>query len=63
MKSTLIEDTANERRIALVICNMHREIVYMNMTAIKNYEKLSAKRRKGKSLLKCHNLKTRGRIE
>lgn len=50
-------------RAAVVICNLKHEIIYMNPTAIQNYEKWGGDSLMGKSLLDCHNSKSREKIQ
>lgn len=57
-KSVLDQD-----RSAIVICNLQHEIIYMNVAAVKNYEKFGGEQLMGKNLLNCHNPKSRERIE
>jgi nitrogen-specific signal transduction histidine kinase len=56
-KSVLEQDTS-----AVVICNLEHEIVYMNPAAIKHYAKYGGEKLIGKSLLNCHNEKSRESI-
>lgn len=56
-KSVLEQD-----RCAVVICNLQHEIIYMNPAGEKNYEKWGGKELLGKSLLACHNEKSREMI-
>ena len=49
-------------RSAVVICNLEHTIVYMNPVAITRYEKWGGKNLLGKSLLDCHNEKSRESI-
>lgn len=39
----------------IVICNLQHEILYMNPTAVKRYEKSGGEKLIGRSLLDCHN--------
>ena len=50
LKSVIDADTA-----PVVICNLEHEIVYMNPSAEKRYEKWGGKSLLGRSLLNCHN--------
>lgn len=43
----------------IVICNTNHEIVYMNPAAVKRYEKSGGADLIGKSLLDCHNERSR----
>ena len=49
-------------RAAVVICDLEHTIIYMNPVAIKRYSKWSGKDLMGKSLLNCHNEKSREMI-
>ena len=57
-KSIIDQDTAS-----IVICNLQHEIIYMNPAAIANYKNYGGASLLGKSLLNCHNEKSRKRIE
>ena len=46
-------------RAAVVICDLEHTIIYMNPAAIQRYEKWGGKALLGKSLLDCHNEKSR----
>ncbi|MCR5590950.1 MAG: PAS domain-containing protein [Lachnospiraceae bacterium] len=46
-------------RAAVVICDLDHTIIYMNPAAISRYEKWGGKALMGKSLLDCHNEKSR----
>lgn len=50
LKSVIDQDYA-----PIVICNLEHEIVYMNPSAVKRYEKWGGKSLLGKSLHGCHN--------
>lgn len=50
LKSVIDQDYA-----PIVICNLEHEIVYMNPSAVKRYEKWGGKSLLGKSLLNCHS--------
>lgn len=52
----------DQDRAAVVICNLQHEIIYMNPTAIKNYEKRGGAALIGKSLLNCHNAQSVDKI-
>lgn len=58
LKSVIEQDTA-----PVVICNLKHEIIYMNPTAIRRYEKRGGKELIGKSLLLCHNDKSNEKIK
>lgn len=53
----------DQDRSAIVICNLEHEIIYMNPTAILNYEKQGGNRLIGESLMECHNQESRSRIQ
>ena len=46
-------------RTAVVICDLEHRIIYMNPTAIDRYKKWGGAELLGKSLLDCHNEKSR----
>lgn len=50
-------------RAAVVICNLDHQIIYMNPAAVKNYEKYGGEILIGKSLLDCHNMRSKEIIE
>ena len=56
-KSVLEADKA-----AIVICDLEHKIIYMNPVAINRYEKWGGKNLLGRSLLDCHNDKSREMI-
>ncbi len=58
MKSVIDMD-----RSSVVICSLDHEIIYMNPAAIVRYEKRGGKDLIGKSLLNCHNEKSKEIIE
>ena len=49
-------------RAAVVICDIDHTIIYMNPSAISRYAKWGGKDLMGKSLLDCHNEKSREMI-
>ena len=49
-------------RAAVVICDLEHTIIYMNPVAAERYEKWGGKELMGKSLLNCHNEKSREMI-
>ena len=49
-------------RAAVVICDLDHKIIYMNPTAISRYQKWGGEALLGKSLLDCHNEKSREMI-
>ena len=53
----------DQDRSSIVICNLKHEIIYMNPTAIKNYEKRGGEKLIGRSLLNCHNAESVKRIQ
>ena len=57
-KSIINQDTA-----PVVICNLQHEIIYMNPAAIERYSKSGGAQLIGKSLLNCHNEKSKEMIE
>ncbi len=46
-------------RAAVVICDLDHTIIYMNPAAVKRYEKWGGEALVGKSLLNCHNERSR----
>lgn len=50
-------------RASVVICDLEHTIIYMNPAAIERYEKRGGENLLGKSLLGCHNEKSREIIE
>jgi PAS domain-containing protein len=57
-KSVLDQD-----RVAVVICNLKHEIIYMNPVAIEHYQKWGGEKRIGANLLDCHNEESREKIQ
>ena len=53
--SIFFKSVIDQDRCAVVLCNLEHEIIYMNPSAIKNYEKRGGKELIGTSLLDCHN--------
>ncbi|MBQ7173007.1 MAG: PAS domain-containing protein [Clostridia bacterium] len=49
-------------RAAVVICDLEHRIIYMNPAAINRYQRWGGKDLLGKSLLDCHNEKSREMI-
>ena len=49
-------------RAAVVICDLEHIIVYMNPAAVERYQRRGGKDLLGKSLLNCHNEKSREMI-
>lgn len=54
----LFKSVLEHDRSAIVICDMHHTIVYMNKAAIKRYGKSGGEMLIGSSLLNCHNEKS-----
>ena len=57
-KSIIDQDTAS-----VVICNLEHEIIYMNPQAVCSYKKWGGAELTGKSLMNCHNPKSKEMIE
>lgn len=57
-KSIVDQDTS-----AIVICDIHHKIIYMNPAACTRYEKYGGSALLGKSLLDCHNEISAGLIQ
>ena len=53
----------DQDRAAVVMCNLKHEIIYMNPTACQYYSKWGGASLVGKSLLDCHNEKSRDMIK
>ena len=53
----------DQDRCSVVICNLKHEIIYMNPTAVKSYEKWGGESLVGRSLLNCHNEESQKRIQ
>ena len=60
--SKVFKSVLESDRAAVVICNLEHKIIYMNPAAISRYEKWGGKDLLGKSLLDCHNDKSREMI-
>lgn len=58
----LFKSVLEQDRAPIVLCSLSHEIVYMNSAAVKNYEKWGGEKLLGKSLLDCHNEKSREMI-
>jgi predicted ATP-grasp superfamily ATP-dependent carboligase len=56
--SKYFKSIIDQDRSAVVICNLEHEIIYMNPTAVRRYEKRGGASLIGKSLLACHNEKS-----
>lgn len=63
MLHTMFQSVIDQDRVAVVLCNLAHEIVYMNPAAVKNYEKWGGDKLIGKSLLNCHNEESKQKIE
>lgn len=61
--SFYIKSIIDMDRAAVVICDLDHKIIYMNPAAIKNYEKYGGADLIGKSLLDCHNERSKEMIE
>ena len=53
----------DQDRASIVICNLKHEIIYMNPAAVTSYAKRGGDKLIGRSLLDCHNSKSRDRIQ
>lgn len=53
----------DQDRCAVVICNLQHEIIYMNPAAVSRYENYGGVNLLGKSLLNCHNDRSRQMIK
>ena len=60
--SEVFKSVLEADRAAVVICDLEHNIIYMNPVAIARYEKWGGKDLLGKSLLDCHNDKSREMI-
>jgi PAS domain-containing protein len=58
----LFKSVLEADREAVVLCALDHTIVYMNPAAIRRYEKWGGAALVGKSLLDCHNGRSRGLI-
>lgn len=61
--SKYIKSVIDMDRAAVVICNLEHTIIYMNPSAIERYGKRGGKDLIGKSLMACHNEKSKEIIE
>ena len=59
----IFKSVLNADRAAVVICDLEHTIIYMNPVAVARYEKWGGKALLGKSLLDCHNEKSREMIQ
>ncbi len=50
-----LKSIVDQDECAVVICNLQQEILHMNPSAVKRYEKRGGASLIGKSLLACHN--------
>lgn len=53
--STYFKSVLEMNHAAIVICDLDHTILYMNPTAIHNYEKYGGKSLLGRNVLDCHN--------
>lgn len=61
--STFFKSVIEQDRCAVVLCNLQHEIIYMNPAAVSRYSGYGGDKLIGKSLLNCHNEKSRKLIE
>ena len=61
--NAFFKSVIDQDRAPVVICDLNHVIVYMNPVAEKNYEKWGGADLVGKSLMDCHNEKSREAIE
>lgn len=61
--SLYFKSIIDQDRCAVVICNLQHEIIYMNPSAVSRYVKFGGINLVGKSLLDCHNPKSREMIK
>jgi DUF438 domain-containing protein len=61
--NAFFKSVIDQDRAPVVICDLNHVIVYMNPVAEKNYEKWGGAGLVGKSLMDCHNEKSREAIE
>lgn len=54
----LFKSVLEQDRCPIVICDLEHKILYMNPTAVRQYEKYGGERLVGRSLLDCHNAKS-----
>jgi len=59
----LFKSLIDQDNMAVVICDINHNIVYMNPAAIKNYEKSGGEKLIGQSIKACHNEKSGKLIE
>ena len=53
----------DQDRSSIVICNLKHEIIYMNPAAVSSYVKRGGDKLIGRSVLDCHNLESREKIQ
>lgn len=63
MNELLFKSVLDADRAPIVLCDLSHKIVYMNSSAVKNYENYGGEKLLGKSLLDCHNPKSCEMIE
>lgn len=56
--SSYFKSVIDQDRSAVVICDLHHIIIYMNPAAISRYSKSGGAQLIGQSLLDCHNAKS-----
>lgn len=61
--SSFFQSVIDQDLCAVVICGLSHKIIYMNPAAAARYEKYGGAALLGKSLLDCHNAKSREVIE
>lgn len=61
--SPYFKSIIEQDRAAVVICDLEHIIIYMNPAAVSRYGKSGGSSLVGKSLLDCHNAKSREMIE
>ena len=61
--ASFYKSIVDQDRSSVVICNLKHEIIYMNPTAVNNYEKRGGDKLMGKCLLECHNQESREKIQ
>ena len=63
INAAYFKSNIDQDRCSVVICNLKHEIIYMNPTAVKSYEKWGGESLVGRSLLNCHNEESQKRIQ
>lgn len=61
--SKYFQSIVEQDECAVVICNLDHKIIYMNPAAASRYAKSGGAQLVGKSLLNCHNKKSKETIE